>query len=120
MNKALSLCLAGALLVPMTGCVYVNGERINRDDWQNEQQINRERIADLTLGESRTVVVSRLGAPVDSEAFELDGEEVRVLFYRTRWTQSDGATSRDETTPVVFRNDRLIGWGDAVYRELRN
>ena len=62
----------------------------------------------------RSQVVGRLGAPHFSEAFTRDGEEFRVLFFRTRHRHSDGETSRDETTPLVFRNDTLIGWGDDV------
>ncbi|HBO12182.1 MAG TPA: hypothetical protein DD491_05290, partial [Halieaceae bacterium] len=61
----------------------------------------------------------RLGTPADSEAFTRDGEEFRVLFYRTRHRHSDGETSRDETTPVVFRNDELVGWGQRVYDTVR-
>ena len=55
----------------------------------------------------------------DSEAFMDDGEEVRVLFYRTNHKHSDGETTRDETTPLVFRNDQLVGWGTRVYESLR-
>jgi hypothetical protein len=59
-----------------------------------------------------------LGLPADSEAFTDGDDEVRVLFYRTQRRHSDGDTTRDETTPLVFRNDLLVGWGDAVYAEL--
>nr|WP_238946885.1 DUF3192 domain-containing protein [Seongchinamella unica] len=43
---------------------------------------------------------------------------MRVLFYRTERNKSDGATSRDETTLLVFRNDRLAGWCSSVYQAL--
>jgi hypothetical protein len=42
------------------------------------------------------------------------------LFYRTQRKHSDGETTRDETTPLVFRDNRLIGWGDGVYNDLRH
>ena len=48
-----------------------------------------------------------------------DGEEVQVLFYRTNHKHSDSGTTRDETTPLVFRNDQLAGWGTRVYESLR-
>jgi len=41
------------------------------------------------------------------------------LFYRTRRTEADGETSRDETTPLVFKNNELVGWGLKVYENLR-
>ncbi|RLQ20599.1 DUF3192 domain-containing protein [Seongchinamella sediminis] len=114
-----ALGLAGLLTLPTSGCVYVDGEHISNADWKQEQRTNRELIAGLELGSSRSDVIARLGTPAESEAFELDGEEVRVLFYRTHWKEGDGATSRDETTPLVFMNNRLVGWGSAVYDDLR-
>jgi hypothetical protein len=102
------------------GCVYVDGEHVGaREGWRKEQRENREIISALELGTTRQDVISRLGTPHFSEAFTRDGEEVRVLFFRTQHRQSDGETTRDETTPLVFRSDRLIGWGEDVYRSER-
>lgn len=101
-----------------TGCVYVNGEHISNSDWKDTQRHNREAISNLELGTSAQAVIDELGTPADSEAFSDDGVEVRVLFYRTTHKQSDGETSRDETTPLVFRDDRLIGWGAKIYGDL--
>ncbi|MEE4278227.1 MAG: DUF3192 domain-containing protein, partial [Halieaceae bacterium] len=86
---------------------------------REDQRANREAIAGLALGTSRADVLRDLGTPIDSEAFDRDGEEVRVLFYRTQRRHGDGETTRDETTPLVFENDRLIGWGQLVYAGLR-
>jgi hypothetical protein len=115
------LKLGAALLIILTatGCVYIDGERVDTDDWRDTQRDNREAISKLEIGMSRTAVQERLGAPAESEAFTLDNEEVRVLFYRTQRRHSDGETTRDETTPLVFRNDRLTGWGNGVYDALR-
>jgi Protein of unknown function (DUF3192) len=107
------------LSLTAAGCVFIDGERVDVDDWRNEQRDNREAISKLEIGMSRSAVLDQLGAPADSEAFTREGEEVRVLFFRTQHKRSDGETSRDETTPLVFRNDQLVGWGDAVYDSLR-
>ncbi|TGD75862.1 DUF3192 domain-containing protein [Mangrovimicrobium sediminis] len=101
------------------GCVFIDGEHVKDTDWEVEQRDNRAAISKLEIGMTREAVLDRLGTPNDSEAFTADGEEVRVLFYRTRHTTSDGRTTRDETTPLVFRGDRLVGWGDEVYSDLR-
>jgi hypothetical protein len=111
--------LAALLTLGSTGCVYINGERIKSDDWRDTQEVNRKEISALSLGMQRSAVIERLGTPNDSEAFQHDGEEVRVLFYRTQRKHSDGETTRDETTPLVFKNDQLIGWGKSVYDEMR-
>jgi len=114
-----ALCLLAALTVVSSGCVYVNGENVGTGDWRDEQRTNSKLISELEIGMERSAVMARLGPPSDSEAFTRDGEEMRVLFYRTQRKHSDGETTRDETTPLVFENDQLIGWGEAVYTELR-
>lgn len=102
-----------------TGCVIIDSERVSLDDWRDRQENNREAISNLEVGTSRTAVIDKLGTPAESEAFNVDGEELRVLFYRTHRRHSDGETSRDETTPIVFRNDALIGWGKTIYQDVR-
>lgn len=118
--KTLSRFFAIALLASATtGCIYVDGERIDTNDWKQTQHHNRERISQLELGLSTDAVISDLGAPAESEAF-MDGDsEIRVFFYRTTRKHADGETSRDETTPLVFRNNKLIGWGQSVYENAR-
>lgn len=113
------ITFVSALVVLASGCVFIDGEYVDRDDWQEMQRDNRQAISLLEIGMSRNAVVSDLGTPADSEALMHDGEEVRVLFYRTQRKHSDGETTRDETTPVIFKNDSLIGWGQATYAELR-
>lgn len=112
--------LVALLTLPATGCVYINGERASFDDWQDEQRDNRAAISQLEVGMARADVVAKLGTPSDSEAFRDDDDEIRVLFYRTQRRHADGDTTRDETTPLVFRNDILVGWGHGVYAELRS
>lgn len=117
--KTLSkVSIAAMLVTALSGCVFIDGEYVDRDDWRGEQKDNRKAISKLEIGMDRDAVVERLGTPSDSEAFTADSGEVRVLFYRTKRKHSDGETSRDETTPLVFEDDILIGWGDAVYAEV--
>jgi hypothetical protein len=118
-KSPLGLCAVLLFSLAATGCVYVDGERISGDDWRDEQRLNRKLISQLDIGMTRDAVVDRLGPPSDSEAFARDGREMRVLFYRTQWKHSDGDTSRDETTPLVFEDDVLLGWGSSVYADLR-
>ncbi|GAB5413521.1 MAG: DUF3192 domain-containing protein [Congregibacter sp.] len=113
------LAAVSTLLFLVSGCVFIDGEYVSHDDWKEIQRDNREAISQLEIGMSRDAAMDKLGTPSDSEAFVHEGEEVRVLFYRTQRKHSDGETSRDETTPVVFKNDQLIGWGHKTYAELR-
>lgn len=36
-----------------------------------------------------------------------------ILRYRTHHRHSDGETTRDETTPLVFVDGTLAAWGEA-------
>lgn len=100
----------------VSGCVVAIGS--DEDDWDDgwsrRQRENREAIADLELGLRRETVIERLGTPDFSESFLRDGREFVVLFYRTHRRHGDGETSRDETTPLVFVNDDLVGWGESA------
>lgn len=118
MKTPIRFLVLALLTFSTAGCVIIDGEYAGHD-WRDEQRDNREAISQLQLGTSRDAVLTRLGPPRDSEAFLREGEEVRVLFYRTRRTHSDGETTRDETTPLVFEGDKLVGWGADVYAAYR-
>ncbi|TQV72278.1 DUF3192 domain-containing protein [Aliikangiella marina] len=120
MKQLLNLAAASLLAVSLSGCIIVDGEYRdwNDSDWKSEQRENRSLISRLELNESRQRVVSRLGAPNFSEAFSRGEDQYRILFYRTHHRHSDGDTTKDETTPLVFKNDTLIGWGHDVLAEV--
>jgi outer membrane protein assembly factor BamE (lipoprotein component of BamABCDE complex) len=113
MKMLLNLAVATLLAVSLSGCVVVGGNNWNDDDgWQKRQIENKRVISQLELNDSRTQIIEQLGAPDFSEAFSKGKEQYRILFYRTQRQHSDGETSKDETTPLVFKNDLLIGWGE--------
>ncbi|WP_439101374.1 DUF3192 domain-containing protein [Congregibacter sp.] len=120
MNSLSRMTAIALLSFAASGCVFIDGKYVDHNDWRDDQSDNRAMISKLEIGTSRNSVVDSLGTPADSEAFTHDGEELRVLFYRTQRKHSDGETTRDETTPLVFKNNQLIGWGDSVYRDYRS
>ncbi|MCP4412955.1 MAG: DUF3192 domain-containing protein [Gammaproteobacteria bacterium] len=113
-----------ALLSLLSGCIIVDGDGDregrwdNNSDWEDKQNKNMSHINNLRLGMDRTVVTNQMGTPTFSEAFQGDdGSNYSILFYRTHRTKGDGKTTKDETTPLVFKNDKLFGWGnDALLR----
>ncbi|NQD37119.1 DUF3192 domain-containing protein [Permianibacter sp. IMCC34836] len=118
MKKTL-LALSLAMATTLTGCViaigpdgFDTGDSVSRRDSKM-----REKIADLPLGQSTESVREKLGEPEFSEAFAGKDGEYRVWFYRTHRTKSDGDTSRDETTPLVFRDGKLVAFGEDAYRQ---
>jgi len=120
MKFLLNLAVAAFLATTMAGCVVIGGDHDWDDnDWESQQRENREIISNLKLGTERARVVTKLGAPHFSEAFSRGDDEYRVLFYRTQHVRSDGDTTKDETTPLVFKNDQLIGWGEEALAKAR-
>lgn len=101
----------------LSGCVIaVNGDKWDEDDdsWEQRQNANARAIDSLTLGRDLSDVRARLGEPDFRETFLRDGAEFEVLFYRTQRVKGDGRTTRDETTPLVFVDGALVGWGESA------
>ena len=113
------------LSIALTGCVIVADGDWDDDDysstsWKADQKQNRDNISNLTLGLVRTEVISQMGTPTFTEAFTADnGSGYQILYYRTHRQHSDGETTKDETTALVFENDKLIGWGNDALQRIR-
>ena len=71
-----------------------------------EASANRSQLDNLKVGMTTDQVRAAMGKPYKSEFY---GSKL-FWFYITEW-QSDGQTTPDEMTPLVFENDILLGWG---------
>lgn len=116
--KAIQSIVLGILTASvLTGCVVAIGNegRGQESDWAQVERDNRAAIDNLLLGMELNEARARMPhEPAFSEAFTVDGVAHRVLFYRTQRVQGDGMTTRNETTPLVFVEDRLAGWGESA------
>lgn len=113
-------CVVGAALA-LSGCVVVIGDEDGvrtGNSVLEQQRYNAVAVPKLALGTGQQAVRDELGEPHFVEAFNGGDGEYRVLFYRTHRVDRDGETTRDETTPVVFRDGVLVGIGDDYYRRL--
>lgn len=126
MKKAL---LIAALTAPfLTGCVIAvsDGEAETHwagdssTSWQKHHKSNREIIANLALDTPYQTVLNKLSTPNFTELLKQDDGVYQVLFYATHSIHSDSKTTKDECTPLVFKNDKLIGVGDTIYKSLSN
>ncbi|MFK7954685.1 MAG: DUF3192 domain-containing protein [Lysobacterales bacterium] len=115
------LAFAAFSVLLLSGCVIVTDPDDNweyhSNSWEHRQEDNQTYIADLRLGTALEQVKLDLGRPDHSEGFMSDGREIIVLRYRTQHRHSDGDTTFDETTPLVFVDGALAGWGESVVRE---
>lgn len=85
--------------------------------WQERETYNARQIGQLDLGMSKDSVIRVLGSPDINEAKASPEGDMQVLFYRTHHITSDGITTKDECTPLVFRDNELIAWGNDSYRD---
>lgn len=102
--------------VVVSGCVINISDEDARTGWNVEAREvrNRDAISHLQLGTPIDSVRTQLGDPDFSEAWQEQGEEVRVLRYRTHRSHADGDTTIDETTPLVFKAGKLVGIGERL------
>lgn len=115
------LLAVSVLTATLSGCVVAIGDKSERqsdNSWKKTQAYNLQQINQLQLGARADEIRTLLGAPDFSELFEKDGEQVLVLFYRTHHVKSDSKTTKDECTPLVFKNNQLTGWGEKAYKYL--
>ncbi|SNY55162.1 Protein of unknown function [Arsukibacterium tuosuense] len=119
--RTLSLLALTGLL---TGCVVAIGDKDYEgsdgtdNEWRKTQRENLNQINQLQPGVAFNDVVSLLGNPDFTEFLVKDEQQVQVLFYRTQHKRSDGKTTKDECTPLVFINSQLHSWGDKAYQQL--
>lgn len=120
MKKSL---LAAALIAPfLTGCVIAvsDGEADshwdgkNSSSWKTKNKNNRDAISELKMHSSYQSVLTQLKTPNFTELLKKDNDVYQVLFYATHSKHSDGKTTKDECTPLVFKNDKLVGIGESA------
>ncbi|MDP5035777.1 MAG: DUF3192 domain-containing protein [Alishewanella sp.] len=120
-TKMIKAGVVAFLVLGLSGCVVAIG---NTDEPKNQlasdkaQQDNVKKINQLHIGFTEAEEKTLLGAPDFTEAFQKNGEQVQVLFYRTQLNRRDNKTTKDECTPIVFHGDQLSGWGEKAYNYL--
>lgn len=85
--------------------------------WQERETYNARQIGQLEFGMSKDDVIRMLGSPDINEAKETASGNYQVLFYRTHHVTSDGITTKDECTPLLFQNNKLSAWGTDAYKD---
>ncbi len=100
--------LLGMLTV---GCDQVLYQRFEKDMWSNYVRLN-----DVKLGMSKSEVVGLVGPPGIKEQGDYRTGHYTIYFYLTHSMDfDDGNTVRNGYTPLVFKDDRLVGIGKRDY-----
>lgn len=120
-KSVLALIVAAPLTLGLTGCVIsVDGDDWDGHhvDWEDREYKNRKIISELALDSDSDQVRARLGVPDFNETFMGGDDQYNVLYYRTQRMHGDGKTTKDECTPLVFKNGMLVGWGESALQRI--
>jgi len=84
--------------------------------WEDREAYNRQFISKLQLGKfTFDQAIEKLGSPDITEAKQSDNNNYQVLFYRTQHVKSDGITTQDECTYLLFVNNSLVEYAKAEH-----
>ncbi|WP_339722939.1 DUF3192 domain-containing protein [uncultured Paraglaciecola sp.] len=118
MNKFALVALFG-LSLGLSGCVISvdgDGKYGHHSDWQDKEQKNRKYISRLQIDVSYDEILNRMGIADFNEFYTKDNDTYQVLYYRTQRIEGDGVTTKNECTPLVFKNSALVGWGETAFK----
>lgn len=88
--------------------------------WEDREAYNRQFIAKLELKNFNfNSAIEQLGSPDITEAKLVDETSYQVSFYRTQHVKSDGITTQDECTALLFTNGVLTAIGHTAYEQFK-
>lgn len=123
-KKIQVISLASLLMVSLSGCVIAIGDDDYKNsdsqhsNWESREKNNRSHIQNMIIGASYLDITNKMGIADFNEVINGSNGTYQVLFYRTQRQDSDGVTTKDECTPLVFSNSELIGWGASFVQSL--
>ena len=80
--------------------------------WEDRQAYNKQYIGKLNLDVATSEkVLTELGSPDITEATKSEYHKYQVMYYRTQHVKSDGLTSIEECTALLFKDGVLIAIG---------
>ena len=89
-------------------------------NWEDREAYNRQFISELQLEQfSVEQALDQLGTPDITEAKKAEQDKFQVLFYRTQHVKSDGKTTLEECTALLFKNGTLIAIGNTAYEQFQ-
>ena len=122
------LLLIAALSAPLlSGCIVAVSDdgvehgwasEYNSGNWQSQHKENRQTIAKLDLGDDYNQVLAQFPTPDFTELVKKDEAVYKVIYIATNSKHSDGKVTKDECTPLVFKDGKLIGFGQSALQQI--
>ena len=89
--------------------------------WEDREAYNRQFIAKLELKKFNfNTAIEELGSPDITEAKIVNESSYQVSFYRTHHVKSDGITTQDECTALLFTDGILTAIGKTAYQQFKS
>lgn len=125
MHTIKKIALTFPLLLTLSGCVIAI-DPDNRSEWDTQhsqwearEKNNRQHIQSLQVGISFADITEKMGIADFNELSLKGSEQYQILYYRTQRKQPDGITTKDECTPLIFKENSLIGWGQDYLKSMQ-
>ncbi len=105
-------------LILVLGMVTIGcGEQVLYQRFEKKMWANYVHINEVKTGMRTSEVVGIMGPPGIRESGDYGGGHYTIYFYLTHSMDfPDSNTVRNGYTPLVFKNDRLVGIGKRDYR----
>ena len=100
------LC-AGLCAAMLAGCAAVNPLQRAKENVENSKK--------LRVGMTKAEVLKIMGEPERNESFSQP--DVWFYYFDINWL--DGFITEDECFPLLFKDGKLLGWGNAFYTRYR-
>jgi len=109
--KILLLVLSASFFCTLWSGCFASGE------WNpfNEGKRNIENSKRLRIGMTKHEVLKIMGEPLRDETF--CKPDIWYYYYQMNW--GDGLTTEDECFPIVFKEGKVVGWGNAFLTKYR-
>ena len=99
---------------------------------QQVRSMNKENLKELEIGMKENVVLMIMETqtikiasdpfiienPFKVEVYSNDVDVYRIFYFYTDLVKKDGFITDEELTPVIIKNNKLIGWGRDVWKKL--
>jgi hypothetical protein len=117
---AIILVALGAYGIFVTLVVNFYDDSPANMQWEDREAYNQQFITKLELEKFNfNSAIEQLGSPDITEAKIVNESRYQVSFYRTQHVKSDGITTQDECTALLFTNGILTAIGKTAYQQFK-
>jgi len=88
--------------------------------WEDREAYNRQYVTKVKLDQLNIdQIITDLGSPDITEAKKINNDHYQLMYYRTQHIKSDGITTEDECTALLFKNNQLNAIGQSAIDEYK-